>query len=76
MQVPDPEPEVTEPETEHVWDAVRRVLGEVICHDNARLTAECIALVSGLCYTGRLDDRDRPAPRNHPCGGLEALRAS
>ena len=52
MRVPDPEPEVTEPETEHVWDAVRRVLGEVICHDNARLTAECLALVSGLCYPG------------------------
>ena len=50
--LPDPEPEAAEPETEHVWDAVRRVLGEVICHDNARLTAECLALVSGLCYPG------------------------
>ena len=27
-------------------------LAEIICHDNARLTAECIALVSGLAYTG------------------------
>ena len=52
MRVPDSGAEVTEPETEHVWDAVRRVLGEVICHDNARLTAECIAVVSGLCYPG------------------------
>ena len=52
MRVPDPEPELTEPETERAWDAVRRVLGEVLCHDNARLTAECLALVSGLCYPG------------------------
>ena len=27
--LPDPEPEAAGPETEHVWDAVRRVLGEV-----------------------------------------------
>ncbi len=52
MRVPDPEPDIPESETEHVWDAVRRVLGEVLCHDNARLTAECLALVSGLCYPG------------------------
>jgi predicted DNA-binding protein YlxM (UPF0122 family) len=28
------------------------VLGEILCHDNARLTTECIALVSGLSYSG------------------------
>jgi hypothetical protein len=43
-------------QNELVWAALRRVLGEVLgevlCHDNARLTAECIALVSGLAYTG------------------------
>jgi DNA-directed RNA polymerase specialized sigma24 family protein len=39
-------------DTESVWAALRRVLGEVLSHDNARLTAECIALVSGLSYTG------------------------
>ena len=37
---------------EEVWDTVRRVVGEVLSHHNARLTAECIALVSGLSYTG------------------------
>jgi len=54
--VPDPEPEpdheCTPCDNEFVWDALRRVLGEVLSHDNARLTAECIALVSGLAYTG------------------------
>ena len=51
--MPEPEPEPTREscDTETVWDAVRRVLGEVLSHDNARLTAECIALVSGLSYT-------------------------
>jgi hypothetical protein len=51
---PDPEPNAhPDPcDAEAVHDAIRRVLGEVISHDNARLTAECIALVSGLSYTG------------------------
>jgi len=52
--LPEPEPENAEVtcDTESVWAALRRVLGEVLSHDNARLTAECIALVSGLSYTG------------------------
>ena len=52
--LPEPEPE-RDPQafdSETVWAALRRVLGEVLCHDNARLTAECIALASGLSYTG------------------------
>ena len=53
-QAPEPEPaRPTETaDEEHVWDVVRRLLGEVLSHDNARLTVECIALVSGLSYTG------------------------
>ena len=39
-------------DTEFVWDTVRRVMGEVLSHANARLTVECIALVSGLSYNG------------------------
>jgi hypothetical protein len=35
-----------------VHSAIRRVVAEILCHANARLTAECIALVSGLAYTG------------------------
>ena len=31
---------------------MRRMLGELLSHDNARLTVECLALVSGLQYTG------------------------
>ena len=52
--MPEPEPphQPHAPDTEQIWDAVRRVLGEVIIHDNARLTAECIAIVSGLNYSG------------------------
>ena len=57
MLLPEPEPEppprpAAPPDSEVVWDALRRVLGEILSHDNARLTVECIALVSGLNYTG------------------------
>ena len=54
MPEPEPEPEPTSDtcEIEFVWDAVRRVLGEILIHDNSRLTTECIALASGLSYTG------------------------
>ena len=49
----DPPQASTAPaDDDQVWDAVRRIMGEVISHDNARLTAECIALASGLAYTG------------------------
>ena len=37
---------------EAVRDAVRHVIAEILGHDNARLTAECFALVSGLLYGG------------------------
>lgn len=52
-----PEPEVEEHDADHgdpdaVNSAVRRVVAEIIYHDNARLTAECIALISGLSYDG------------------------
>jgi hypothetical protein len=56
MPDPDPEPEpeaAGQPcDAESVHDAIRRVVAEILCHDNARLTTECIALVSGLAYTG------------------------
>ena len=53
--MPEPEPETAcdaPCDPEQTWDTVRRVLGEILCHNNARLTAECIALVSGLNYSG------------------------
>ena len=49
---PEPMPDAKAPDIEQVWDAVRRVLGEIVIHDNARLTAECFAVVSGLNYSG------------------------
>ena len=52
--IPEPEPEPANEtcDTEFVHSAIRRVVAEILCHDNARLTTECIALVSGLAYTG------------------------
>ena len=39
-------------DNEAAWSTARHVLGEVLNHANSRLTAECIALVSGLIYSG------------------------
>ena len=39
------------PDAEAAWPTARHVLGEVLNHANARLTAECIALISGLIYS-------------------------
>ncbi len=53
--MPEPEPEAAPagpPNMEQIWDALRRMLGEIIIRDNARLTAECFAVVSGLSYSG------------------------
>jgi hypothetical protein len=50
----DADPQHPKPthDTEAIYCAIRRVVGEILFHDNARLTTECIALVSGLAYTG------------------------
>jgi len=52
--LPEPEPDQAHGpyDPDSVYDAIRRVIAEILCHDNARLTTECIALVSGLAYTG------------------------
>jgi len=52
--LPEPEPDLhcAPNDTESAWATARHVLGEVLNHANARLTAECIALVSGLIYSG------------------------
>ena len=54
MPEPEPEPDPKSPpdDNEAAWSTARHVLGEVLNHANARLTAECIALVSGLIYSG------------------------
>jgi hypothetical protein len=49
---PEPEPTAATADAETIWATVRRVLGEVLNHGNARLAAECIALVSGLGFDG------------------------
>ena len=35
-----------------VMDVLRRILGELMAQDNIRLTLECLALVTGLSYSG------------------------
>ena len=37
---------------EAAWDALRRVIGELICEDNARLSLVCLALVTGVAFDG------------------------
>jgi hypothetical protein len=52
--LPEPEPEDLQEnfDSETIHQAIRRVVAEILCHANARLTAECVALVSGLVYSG------------------------
>lgn len=37
---------------EALWDALRRLIGEVMAIPNRSLTIECLAVVSGLSYVG------------------------
>jgi hypothetical protein len=39
-------------EPERLHDLLRRLVGELIGQDNARLSLECLALVTGLAYCG------------------------
>lgn len=43
-------------------DLLRRLIGELLAQDNARLSLECLALVTGLAYTG---DSMRTIARRH-----------
>ena len=38
--------------TEDVWDIMRRLVGQLMAERNARLSLECLALVSGLSFLG------------------------
>lgn len=46
------QPVTDEIHNEHTWDAVRRILGEILSQKNRSLTVECLALAAGLSYTG------------------------
>ena len=39
-------------DSEFLHDLLRRLVGELIMQDNARLSLECLALVTGLSYDG------------------------
>jgi len=41
-----------DPGDERLHDLLRRLIGELIGQDNARLSLECLALVTGLAYCG------------------------
>ncbi len=38
--------------TEEIWDILRRLVGQLMADRNARLSLECLALVSGLSFLG------------------------
>ena len=38
--------------SEALWDALRRLIGEILTLPNRSLTVECLAVVSGLSYAG------------------------
>jgi hypothetical protein len=42
----------TEVPTEEIWDILRRLVGQLMADRNARLSLECLALVSGLSFLG------------------------
>jgi len=47
-----PVPATHEISGEAVWDALRRLVGEILTLPNRSLTVECLAVVSGLSYAG------------------------
>jgi hypothetical protein len=49
---PPAAPSLDEPDPERLHDLLRRLVGELIGQDNARLSLECLALVTGLSYCG------------------------
>lgn len=50
---PEDPPATHEPAgTEALWDALRRMLGELLNQKNAKLTLECFAVVSGASFLG------------------------
>lgn len=51
----EPEEPASQPDIisqEAVWDAMRRMLGELLNQKNAKLTLECFAVVSGASFMG------------------------
>lgn len=49
-ELPDASPHTTSDQDTTV--VARRIIGELLAQDNMRLTAECLALVTGLVYDG------------------------
>lgn len=48
----DPHPDLQAAMSDILWDVVRRLIGELLDTPNRSLTAECLAAVSGMSYTG------------------------
>lgn len=50
---PEPCPDAPQPtDGERLHDLLRRLVGELVGQNNARLSLECLALVTGLAYDG------------------------
>ena len=47
-----PAPASKEISGDALWDALRRLIGEILTLPNRSLTVECLAVVSGLSYAG------------------------
>ena len=50
-QPPEPAP-AAKIDQDGLWDALRRLVGEILVMPNRSLTVECLAVVSGLSYVG------------------------
>jgi transposase-like protein len=48
----DPHPDLQAAVSDVLWDVIRRLIGELLDTPNRSLTAECLAAVSGMSYTG------------------------
>lgn len=50
----EPAPAALRPacDDERIWDILRRLLGELLSETNAKLTIDCLALVSGVGFLG------------------------
>jgi len=48
----DPHPDLQAAMSDVLWDVIRRLVGELLDTPNRSLTAECLAAVSGMSYTG------------------------
>ena len=57
-----------------VWDVLRRLIGELLIQKNAKLSLECLALVSGVSFLGDSMTEIGTTPRRHAGRREQAMR--